>query len=83
MKKVYNYYTDPGHGWVKVPDHILVKLGIEDKISNHSYWRKGFAYLEEDNDLATFIHAHPEKDKLKFKTMHSNKSSRIRGYEMY
>ena len=83
MKKVFDYYTDPGHGWVKVPMNILKRLNIQEKITGHSYWRKGFAYLEEDCDMATLINAHPEKKLLKFNTHNSNKSSRIRNYESY
>jgi hypothetical protein len=83
MKRVFNYYTDSGHGWVKVPVNILRKLGIEKQVTTFSYWRKGFAYIEEDTDMATFMEAHPEKDKLKFHNFHSNNSSRIRNYETY
>ncbi len=70
MKKKFTYYTDPGHGYVKVPVSILRKLGIEKKIIHFSYWRKGYAYLEEDCDMATLIHNHPEKEKLEFVAYH-------------
>jgi len=47
MKVVYNYYTDPGHGWLAVP---LAELeGFVP--SEYSYLDDTFAYLEEDCDL--------------------------------
>ena len=33
VKKIFNYYCDPGHGWVKVPYKILLDLGIKKEIS--------------------------------------------------
>lgn len=30
-------YTDPAHGWMRVPFGDLELLGIEDKISSYSY----------------------------------------------
>lgn len=45
-------YSDPGHGWLKCPIHILEGLGIKDKITPSSYISKSgkYAYLEEDCD---------------------------------
>jgi hypothetical protein len=53
----YNFYSDAGHGWLKVPKDKLAQLNIADKISTYSYMNGNFAYLEEDCDLSTFIEA--------------------------
>ena len=77
-------YTDPGHGWVKVKKELLVKLGIETKISRYSYQRGEFAYLEEDCDAGLLINALKEHSiNYSFKTNNSNKSSKIRNYYPY
>lgn len=51
------YYTDPGHGWLKIELSILEKIGIKDKITNYSYKKDDFAYLEEDCDLPKALEA--------------------------
>lgn len=53
----YDFYSDPGHGWLHVKLDELVELGITDKISGYSYRRGNDVYLEEDCDMATFMHA--------------------------
>ena len=55
MQKSFHFYSDPGHGWVKVPFSVLRDLDIVDKISYFSYQRNAFAYLEEDGDLTQLI----------------------------
>lgn len=57
MKKIFDFYSDPGHGWVKVPFQLLVDLNIVDRISCFSYQRNAFAYLEEDSDYSIFLDA--------------------------
>lgn len=54
MQTVFRSYSDPGHGWAKVPKKLLRELQIADKITTHSYMRGEFAFLEEDCDLSTF-----------------------------
>ena len=79
-------YTDPSHGWAKVTLKELLKLDIIDKISSYSYIHKNGlnAYLEEDCDLSTYLKALDSKGiKYKFKTLHTNKSSKIRSYSRY
>lgn len=77
-------YTDPGHGWVKVPLTRLSKLGIIDKITTYSYIRNDHAYLEEDCDFSTYISALKAVGITpKFKEVHTNKSSKIRSYRHY
>ncbi|KKN90961.1 hypothetical protein LCGC14_0225450 [marine sediment metagenome] len=57
--EVIHLYTDAGHGWAKVLISRLKELGIEKNISQYSYMKDKFAYLEEDCDLSTYC------DKLK------------------
>ena len=54
---VYDFYSDPGHGWLQVKLDELVELGIQDKISHYSYIRGDTVYLEEDCDMSTFMNA--------------------------
>ena len=81
----YMFYQDPGHGWVKVFVRELKQLGIDDKISMYSYRRKDIAYLEEDCDLSTLISALRAKGytDIKFNESHTNKQSKIRGYDTF
>lgn len=53
----FNFYADPSHGWVKVPLKTLQKLNIDQSISSFSYIHNTDVYLEEDNDLVTFLRA--------------------------
>ena len=96
MKSI-TIYTDPSHGWAKVTIKELIKLNIADKIStysyiyhskslrkDHDYREAGFAYLEEDCDLSMYLKALDSKGiQYKFKTLHTNKSSKIRSYSRY
>lgn len=87
MKSI-TIYTDPSHGWAKVPLSELHKLDIADKISTYSYMHilknDLFAYLEEDCDLSTYLKALDAKGiKYKFIEKHTDKSSKIRSYSRY
>lgn len=87
MKKItLQVYSDPGHAWVKVPQSLLVKLGIQYKISRYSYKRKDHAYLEEDCDMTTLVQTlestYPDI-KINYNEHHGNKSSKIRSYIPY
>ena len=84
----FNFYQDPGHGWVKVPNSLIKELGIEKDISCHSYWRKRYIYLEEDSDFGRFCQAMEHKKQITIteqhiKSFHTNRSSKIRNYEIY
>lgn len=84
MKTKYHWFSDPGHGWLRVEKTELVELGISDQITDYSYQRGKYAYLEEDRDLDTFAKA-KEKQGVKI-TMHhhaTNNRSKIRGYDRY
>ena len=50
-------YNDPGHGWLRVPNKLLVELEIANKISAYSYMTQKYSYLEEDCDALKFINA--------------------------
>lgn len=85
--KVFYSYSDPGHGWLKVPMVSLHKLGIAYEISCYSYRRGDWAYLEEDRDAGVFIeayrHATKEDPIIKRGSTCANKRSRIRNYPAY
>jgi len=84
MKKVYFFYADPGHGWLKVKLSELVKLNILHEISQYSYLRKDDVYLEEDCDLAILCNIIRNLGtELKFIEKTSNKDSKIRSYERF
>lgn len=80
----FDFYSDPGHGWVKVPKSLIKKLGIEEKISVHSYMLGDNVYLEEDSDLTKFIKVMRSIGKtVEFREHHTDRTSRIRNYQMY
>lgn len=85
-KRKFVYYSDPGHGWLKVPKKELRKLHVEDRITPYSYQKGENAYLEEDLDMGTFMQefvaAHPDVT-MEFKHRQTDRRSRIRGYESY
>ena len=51
------YYTDPGHGWLRVDRDDLDALDIAHKITPYSYERGPWVYLEEDQDATTYLEA--------------------------
>ena len=80
----FDFFTDPGHGWVKVKRTLIEKLGLDDKITHFSYVRGDYVYLEEDLDLTTFMKAMKEVGKtVEFREHSTNNSSRIRNYDSY
>lgn len=82
MQSVFQFYEDPGHGWMKVPLTEIKRLGIEP--STYSYMRGNFAYLEEDCDASLFIAAKKARgETIQFREHHTDKSSKIRSYAHY
>ena len=78
------YFTDPGHGWVRVKRDVLGRMGIEDRISQYSYQRGEYVYLEEDCDLTVLSKALDlSGQKLELVERHTNRSSKIRSYSCY
>lgn len=60
---MYTFFTDPGHGWLRVPLADLHEVGF--KPSKYSYYDKDYAYLEEDCDAPLFmeyVDAKPHKE---------------------
>ena len=89
-KRNYTFYCDPGHGWLKVSFKEIKALGIEDKITAHSYMRynknaRGWdIYLEEDCDATLFYEAKKARgEEITPKYSYSQKSSKIRSYYSY
>lgn len=79
--RTFNFYCDPGHGWLKVPMELIKDLGIAEYITAYSYMRGKFAYLEEDADATLFIDKMKEQGiECKLNYLHSNKRSKIRNY---
>tara|TARA_Y100000592_G_scaffold46975_1_gene74579 strand:+ start:975 stop:1316 length:342 start_codon:yes stop_codon:yes gene_type:complete len=59
----YKTHTDPQHGWLEVPFAMVYLLGIGDKLTRYSYMKRDCQtfYLEEDQDVDTFIRAYEAK----------------------
>ena len=55
MTTKYQYFQDPGHGWIAVPLTELKALGISEQISSYSYIMGATVYLEEDCDAALWF----------------------------
>lgn len=80
----FDYFIDPGHGWVKVRKRLLLDLGIASGITSYSYERGDYAYLEEDCDMGalyTALHARGIEPKLRHR--YADRNSRIRSYASY
>lgn len=77
------YITDPGHGWLEVPQHYLTALDIQDQITHYSYQHGKMAYLEEDLDMATFLNA-ARANGIQVEIIDEyQENTRIRGYDHY
>ncbi|MBU2722938.1 hypothetical protein [Acidithiobacillus ferridurans] len=84
MRKIFDVYSDPGHGWVKVTRKELQSLNLEDKISTYSYQLHDSVYLEEDCDASVFIAALKKLGVTPaFREHTSSRRSRIRNYNHY
>ncbi len=86
MQKTFDFISDPGHGWVKVPLSLLHDLCISREISTYSYRKGDFVYLEEDCDAAVFHQAYEKCFGVAPKYRERNagrKYSRVRGYDIY
>lgn len=53
----YDFISDPGHGWIRIPYAHLLWLDLQDDITGYSYLHESDAYLEEDQDGNTFMEA--------------------------
>jgi hypothetical protein len=80
----FDFYTDGGHGWLKVKLSLMVKLGIANRITTSSYIRNGWVFLEEDFDMSIFCHAMKDKGYKVLASYNStNKTSKIRNYDYF
>ena len=80
--KTLDFYSDPAHGWLKVPFGELYDLEIARYMSC-SFERGEFAYLEEDCAMPVYIAAlNAQGYNVKFNFHESDRSSKIRGYDM-
>ena len=81
----FNFYSDPGHGWLEVPFQMLQFLGIDGEITSYSYRQGPSCYLEEDQDVMTFVKAVQNHDgpSVEFNDVSSNKDSFIRELPPY
>jgi hypothetical protein len=79
------FYSDPSHGWLRVPKKILSELRIEKEISSFSYMKGKYVYLEEDADLTLFAERVGNFDEWKelMSESYSDSSSAIRRYSRY
>ena len=77
-------FSDPGHGWARVPHKLLAKLGIASLVTPYSYMRGDNAFLEEDCDLSTFMAAAERAGvTVEFVSRYTNRQSKIRNYLQY
>ncbi len=83
--RVYQCYSDPGHGWARVPMSDIIALGIANKITPYSYMRGSWAYLEEDCDASTLVRAcEAQGIAVTFKSHATcDRPSSIRNYDSY
>lgn len=82
--KFYDFYADPGHGWLKVKRSELVALNILNEISGYSYQNGDCVFLEEDCDVSIFIRAMKNQEvTVKIREHYTNRESKIRNYESF
>jgi len=82
--KIYNFFEDPGHGWVEVDIKEILNLNLENKISGCSYINKNKVYLEEDGDASIFFNTLKAKGVLfEFKVIYDKGLSIVRYYPPY
>ena len=80
----YDFFSDPGHGWIKVKRSELERLGIADKISGYSYQKGDYVYLEEDDDGTLFADAKKaHNEPVNLRSHIADRDSKIRSYDSY
>ncbi len=88
IKKIkLQWFTDAGHGWLKISRSDAEDLGILDLISGYSYVSPSgkYLYLEEDQDAVTAFGAITKQGKeVSYKPFrNSQRYSTIRHYSHY
>lgn len=78
-----DFYSDSGHGWIKISIDKLKELGIIEQISKYSYINNNNAFLEEDRDAGILLRKLDEIGiSYKFRNHYSNRS-RIRNFNSF
>lgn len=77
-------YSDPEKSWAKIKRSVLDDLGLSEYISNWSYQRGHYVYLDDDEDLPMVCQRiNDHGTSIKFVEKRSNRDSKIRSYERY
>lgn len=79
----FQFYSDPGHGWLRVDLASAKAVGLEPKdFSGYSHAFGNWLYLEEDCDAGKFIVAYQLRHGKSpdIKEHHANHDSVIRNY---
>jgi hypothetical protein len=77
-------FADAGHAWCRVRRSEKLFQKVADVISNCSYQRGDYVYLEEDDDLGHYYKACVEAGyEIEWNYNHTNKSSKILSYASY
>lgn len=81
--KNFMFYSDCGHGWLRVLIKDIVGLNIQDKISTDSYINGKYAYLEEDCDMTIFLNAYGRHNATIKDAKQCEHRSKIRDFDHY
>jgi hypothetical protein len=77
-------YADPSGAWAKVKRDVLDGLRLADRISQSSFQRNHYVYLDYEQDLPLLCQRLNEHGtRVVFVEKHTDKDSRIRSYERY
>ena len=83
-KRTLQFYSDSGHGWLKVPLKLIRELGVQNEISTYSYQKGEFGYLEEDADAQVLLRALTDAGvEVKIIPHWGSRRSRIRNYPRF
>ena len=78
------WFSDPSHGWLRVPKGLVIESGIE--VSEFSYESARYLYLEEDCDANKFLMriGYSELEQGQIPYVNSiDKPSHVRNYPRY
>ena len=79
----FQFYSDPGHGWLRVDLASAKAVGLEpSNFSTFSYQQGHWLYLEEDCDASLFVKEYMAKHNRPpvIKEHSTNRESVIRNY---
>ena len=84
-KLVFNFHSDPGHGWLAVKKSLIRELGLAGTISRFSYMKGQTAYLEVDCDMGRFFDAFKAKFGIepKINELQSRENTPIRNMDLF